>query len=238
MRRSLRRCAAVVAVSEDVRDCVLELGVDVARTHVIPNPVKRFDHPPREENGRLRVLTVSSLKHIKGVDLIPLVAASLADVDFEWTVVGDGPERESLLESAKELGVADRVRFAGFQQDVGPFFAAADLYVLPSRTEGLPLVLGEAMGAGLPVVATRCAHGVEDELSGGAGELVPVEDASAMAVAVRSLLADPEKRKRLGRAGRERARAFEPQVVARRYEELLAATVAEHRATRISLQKG
>lgn len=232
MRWCLRRSAAVVAVSEDVRDCLLDLGVDAARLRVIPNPVKAFRHPPRTDNKRPRLLTISSLKHIKGVDLIPRVAAHLGDVDFEWTVVGDGPQRESLRRSTEELGVADRVRFAGFQRDVGPFLGAADLYVLPSRTEGFPLVLGEAMSAGLPVVATRCARAVEDELADDVGDLVPIDDVQAMADAVRRLLADPARRDRLGRAGRERARAFDPQAIAPQYEDLLAAVVDEHAAGR------
>jgi glycosyltransferase involved in cell wall biosynthesis len=233
MRRALRRCAAVVAVSEGVANCVLGLGVDAQRVYVIPNPVKPFArHRSLARDGRVRILTVASLKPIKGVDLVLDTARHLVDLDFMWTVVGDGPERHSLHARAQELGLSDRIEFVGFRPDPTPFYAAADIYILPSRMEGAPLALVEAMSAGLPIVATRCGRGVEDLVDSAVGELVANEDTPALATAIRSLLTDPERRARLGDRARERAHAFEPGKVARRYEELLAAVVTEHRTGR------
>jgi glycosyltransferase involved in cell wall biosynthesis len=233
MRRALQRCAAVVAVSEGVGDCVLGLGVDERRLHVIPNPVKPFaGHRPSARDGRARLLTVGGLKRIKGVDLVLDTAHHLGDLDFEWTLVGDGPERQALQARATELGLRDRIKFAGFRPDPTPFYGAADIYILPSRMEGAPLALVEAMSAGLPILATRCGSVVEGLVDPAIGELVPNEDTAALSVAIRSLLTDPERRRRLGNTARGRAQAFEPSLVGTRYEELLAAVVAERRTAR------
>jgi glycosyltransferase involved in cell wall biosynthesis len=230
MRYALRRSSAVVAVSEDVRKCVLELGIEDEKVQVIPNPVKPFDSRPRARNDRPQILTVSSLKTMKGIDVALAAAARIADLDFEWTIVGDGPERDRLRNEAKTLKVSDRVRFLGFQQDVEPFYLSADLYVLPSRTEAFSLSLVEAMGAGLPSVATRCARVIEEHLSGGAGELVANGDPEAMAAAIRSLLAAPERRRRMGETARNRVRGFDARLVARQYDELFGGVVAEYRS--------
>lgn len=222
-----RACRAAVAVSEDGRRSLERLGVPRERTSVIPNPVaSRLPHAglaPVTARAT-RILTIARLHPAKGIDLLLEAAKQLGDCAWEWTVLGDGPERESLAARARELGVADRVRFAGFHPDPAPFLDAADLFVLPSRAEGLPLALLEAMAAGLAVVATRCGSGVVDALDGGAaGVLVPPGDPAALAAAVRTLVADPERRVTLAAAARARAAAFEPTAIASRWEALFDA---------------
>lgn len=229
---ALRSCAAVVAVSKDVQTSVLSLGVAEDRVHVIPNPVAFPATITTSQRSRRTILTVASLKLLKGVDVALAAAAQLRDLHFEWTIVGEGPERKRLEELARELGVSDRVRFAGFQRDPRPFYAAADLFVLPSRAEGFSLALVEAMGAGLPVVATRCAAIIEAHVSGGAGELVPVDDANAIATAVRSLLANPARSIEMGRIGRVRAQAYAPSAIAGLYDELFALVLDSHPTSR------
>jgi glycosyltransferase involved in cell wall biosynthesis len=224
MKLALRRCAAVVAVSAGVRQSLLELGVDEDQIHVIPNPGPARQIAPTSRGGRPRLLTVASLRRRKGIDVALEAAANLSDLDFEWTFVGDGPERDVLHRKANALGLSDRVRFVGFHPNPEPFYGGSDLYVLPSRTEGAPLVLVEAMTAGLPIVATRCA-GVEDVVDADIGELVRNGDAEAMAASIRRLLRDSETRTRLGQAARERAREYEATNVAARYDRLLAAVV-------------
>lgn len=233
MRLALRGCAAIVAVSEDARDGAISLGANRQRIHVIPNPVTPSSGQLAEQHkGRPRILTVASLNPRKGLDLALGAADHLRDLDFEWTIVGDGPERETLRARAKELGLGNRVEFVGFRPDPTPFYAAADVYVLPSRMEGAPLALVEAMSAGLPIVATRCGSGVEGLVDSTVGELVPSEDTAAIAAAIRGLLADPGRRTQLGQCARQRAQRFDPSIVAQRYEELLAGVVEKHRAAR------
>ncbi|MCX5888249.1 MAG: glycosyltransferase [Deltaproteobacteria bacterium] len=115
-------------------------------------------------------------------------------------LVGDGRRREALERQAQELGVVDGVRFLGTRRDLPLIYRALDLFVQPSLWEGLPLALLKAMGAGLPVLATRVS-GVQEVISdGGNGRLVAPGDPEALALALVELYRQPETRARLGAA--------------------------------------
>jgi glycosyltransferase involved in cell wall biosynthesis len=230
MKRALSACDAIIAVSEDVKEGLLRLGVDKRKISVVANPAPRWNADRVVHGGPPRILTVAGLKWVKGIDVALAAAAQLRDVPFLWEFVGDGPEAVYLRGLASELGLNRHVRFAGFQADIRPHYAEADLYVLPSRVEGAPLVLAEAMTMGLPVVATRCGIGVDAALKGGAGVLVPVDDPQALGEAIRSLLADPEHAQRVGESARTRARQFEPRCVAKQYEEVFNSVLERRRA--------
>lgn len=123
---------------------------------------------------------------------------------------------------ASELGVAERVQFAGFLENPYPLLASATAFALPSRYEGFPNALLEAMALGLPCVASRCPTGPEEIVTDGAdGLLVPIEDHVALAEALGRLLSDEALRARLGVAAAKRARDFDAPVVVRRFEALL-----------------
>jgi glycosyltransferase involved in cell wall biosynthesis len=227
MRWSLGRAAAIVTVSEDARESVLRLGVPGERTHLISNPVAPWEDGTGAASGQVRELvTVASLNPRKGIGVALEALARLPDLDVRWTFVGDGPEKAPLVEQAARLGVSERVRFTGFVEDPRPYLREADLFVLPSLVEAAPLALMEAMSASLPVVASRSSTTVVGHLEG-AGELVPVGDAEALATGIRRLvLASPEERTRLGDAVRERMRPFAADVIADAYEQLFASIVA------------
>lgn len=128
--------------------------------------------------------------------------AGLADPTAVLVLVGDGPDREALERQATGLG--GRVVFAGHQHNPTDWLAAADLFLLPSMSEGLPGALIEAMAVGLPCVASDIPGNrdlVSDEET---GLLVPVADPSAVTAAVNRLLVDPQLAARLGAAGRQR----------------------------------
>ena len=115
-------------------------------------------------------------------------------------LVGDGRRREALERQARELGVVDGVRFLGTRRDLPLIYRALDLYVQPSLWEGLPLALLQAMGAGLPVVATRVS-GVREVIADGSnGRLVDPGDPEALARVIVELYRQPEDRARLGAA--------------------------------------
>jgi glycosyltransferase involved in cell wall biosynthesis len=148
---------------------------------------------------------VARLDRLKGHDVL-LKALAWMKEDAELLIVGDGPERGALEVLAAELGVQDRVRFAGFRKDVPDLLAASDFFVLPSRTEGLPLSVLEAMAHGLPSIATPVG-GVPEALNGEeCGILVPVDDVHRLAAVMGTLVGDPQLRRRLGAAAETRVR--------------------------------
>ena len=140
-------------------------------------------------------------------------------VDVE--IVGDGPERAALEALAGELGVAERVHFAGWSDRAREWLGRWDAFVLPSRFEGLPLAVLDAMLAELPVVATDVGSTGEAVSDGVTGRLVAAEDHDALAAALRDVIGDPQRARELGRAGREVAlERFTARAQARRYEAL------------------
>jgi glycosyltransferase involved in cell wall biosynthesis len=119
-------------------------------------------------------------------------------------IAGDGPEREQLETEARQLGLASSVEFLGERNDIPDLIRSSDLFVLSTRSEGLPMSVLEAMAAGLPVVASEVG-GIPELVDAETGVLVPPEDPAALSTAVERLLADQGLRARLGAAGRARA---------------------------------
>jgi glycosyltransferase involved in cell wall biosynthesis len=218
---ALRRLAAAfVAVSEPIRDELVGAGIPGARIRRIPNGVdtSRFAPVGAAERARLRraaglpagalAIYAGRLAPEKGADVLLDAWAALAPAaPATLCLVGDGPERAALEARARALGIEDRVRFAGAREDVAPWLRAADLFVLPSRTEGLSVALLEAMACGLAVVATDVGATREAAGAGGA-VVVPPGRPDALAVAMAAVLRDGARARALGAAARARARAL------------------------------
>ena len=210
----------VVCVSQQVADfCVERVGIPRAKVVVIPNGVDLGSPGKwsrvgrtllrREARGalglpadRALVGAVARLDPVKRLDVLLRALALLEDVPA--VIVGYGPEEGRLKALAGQLGIADRVVFAGHQRDVRPWLAALDVFVLPSDWEGMSNALLEAMASRLPVVATATGGTPDVVLDGQTGFLVPPGDAPALARAIDVFLQDPELRERMGRAGRRR----------------------------------
>lgn len=207
---------AVVASAGSVRDFYIDqVHADPARVEVIYNAVdwRQLEVTTAREAFR------ASLGIPAGVPLAGIIArlteqkahAVLLDAlartpalaPLHLMVVGDGDLRDALPAQARTLGIADRVHFLGARRDLGDLMAAMDLFVMPSYWEGLPLSMVLAMGAGLPVVATRVAGIPEVVQDGQTGLLVPPGDAAALGAALARLLSDPALGPRLGTAARE-----------------------------------
>jgi len=225
-RRALKRLttprlAALVAVGGRSADTAAQLaGVDRASVRTIYNGVPDLDLEllPRPAEGPV-VGTIGRLDAQKGYDVLVRALAGLPGVTA--VVVGDGPEREPLDELARELGVADRLLITGWSDEARRHLTTFDLFVLPSRHEGFPLVIVEAMLARLAVVATDVGSVAEAVVDGETGVLVPPENPEALASAVRMLIADPARRRELGGKGRERAlQRFTAAAMAREYAAL------------------
>ena len=140
-------------------------------------------------------------------------------------VAGDGFERPELVQLAQTLGIADDVTFLGWvaNTELPPYYRAAAVSVIPSLEEGFGIPAAEAMGCETPVVASDAGGLPEVVEHGVTGLIVPRGDSSALAEAIGSLLADPERRTRMGRAGRERAlRLFDWDRSAEQFEHIYA----------------
>ena len=136
------------------------------------------------------------------VEAAPLIIEAVPEARF--LVVGEGALIPALRERAQRLGVGDRIVFAGYRHDVDACYAAMDLSVLTSLSEGLSIALLESMRHGLSVVATRVGGNPELVLDGECGYLVPARDVEAFASRVIQLLRNPEERQRIGAAARRR----------------------------------
>jgi glycosyltransferase involved in cell wall biosynthesis len=177
------------------------------RTVVIPNAVDVAAAPrARHERQPPRLITVGRLKAPKDVPTLLRALAALPPDAFEGAqVVGDGPDREALANELSSLGLDGRVRLLGERADVSTLLADADVFVLSSRSDGLPMSVIEAMAAGLPVVASAVGGVHELVVDGETGLLVAPGDPAALAAALTRLASDPAYRRRLGDAGRARA---------------------------------
>jgi glycosyltransferase involved in cell wall biosynthesis len=234
----LRHSDRVVAVSDSVRRRLEATGVPSSRITVIRNAVEiGTDEPPRD-NGLWRghlgippempVLSViGRLSPEKGQDVF-LEACRLAaqkDCRFVGVLVGEGLWEHELRAKTKALGLESRVRFAGHCQDGAQVYAGSDVIVIPSRSEGLPNVLLEAMASAKPVVATHVG-GIPEVLTDGVnGRLVPPEDPVRLADIMASLLADSQLRRTLAERASVDARSFSPQARAKRILSVYASTV-------------
>jgi len=166
--------------------------------------------------------------------LLAAVAQARNRVSFDLAIVGDGPERTDLQRLANGLGAADRVRFVGWQENPLPSMAQADVIVIPSRYEGLPNVLLEALCLAKPTIVTRCSPIVRDLAAAGACLDVPCDNPSVLASAIASLLSDGPLRDRLGRRARKAASDFDLPVAAAQYEAAIKEAIEKNRQTRRS----
>jgi glycosyltransferase involved in cell wall biosynthesis len=180
---------------------VVRNGIDLTRWQRARNEALRA----RLTCGRSLPIVVSVARLDPNKGLHHLVDAAVGVPDAVFIVAGDGPERATLESRALARGVGDRVRFVGHHHDVAELLACADVFVLPSLSEGLPLSVMEAMAAGVPVIGTSIAGVAELVTPGETGLLVPPADAVALTTALRTLLSDPARARALARAAHARA---------------------------------
>ncbi len=206
----------LVTSSARTKNNAIEAGVQPKRIKIIYNAIMPFDisHADREPVRQQIVLkpddvlflTVGRLVYEKGHEFLVEAMSEVAKSAPNATVgiCGDGPLRGELVHQIERLGLQKKVNLLGLWENLHELLAAADVFVLPSRWEGLPMALLEAMMAGLPVIATR-VEGVDEVVEDGVhGLLVPTEAPDALAKAILQLCRDPEMRRRMGAAARKR----------------------------------
>jgi glycosyltransferase involved in cell wall biosynthesis len=210
--------ARVIAVSLDTRDSLVAQGYPARLVEVVHNGIDVDAASAGGADGLRAELGISAdaplvgeiarLCDVKGQRELIEAAALVADVHV--ALAGDdleqgGAYRERLETLARERDVADRVHFLGYRADAAELLEQLDALVLPSWIEGLPISVLEAMAHAKPVIATPVGGTAELVVDGETGMLVPPRDPAALAKALRTLIRDPERARRLGLAGRRRA---------------------------------
>ncbi|HEV8462958.1 MAG TPA: glycosyltransferase family 4 protein [Gaiellaceae bacterium] len=218
-RALARHTTRLIAVGPEVRDDLVELGVAPAEKFSVirlgidlESRVLSADR--RAEYRRLfgipeERFVVGWIGRMTAIKRVPDILAAFKElrgrgVDATLCLVGDGPDRDEMEQLANDLGIVRDTLFVGYQRDVAPYYAFFDTLLLPSANEGTPVVAIESLAGSRPVVATRVG-GIPDVVDdGGDGFLVEVGDVSGLADRLEQLARDPELRKRMGEAGRER----------------------------------
>lgn len=225
-KRMYTRFDAVVAVSPSIADV---LGSVIARpVIVIPNGVEVRARRASEsaadgDAGPIVLLNLARLAAQKNQSALIRALAGLLTrgIDAHLRIAGEGPRRAALEQQAAELGVVDRVALLGFRTDGAHLLQEADIFVLPSLDEGLPMSLLEAMAHGLPVIATPVGSVAEVLGHGAFGTLVPVGDDEALLEALITLCRSRELRQRSGARARQRVlEDYSSEAMWRRYAEV------------------
>ena len=241
IERVLAKCSdALIAVSPEIRDELLDLGVGRAsQYHVIPVGVELAPYLAATANGHrlrtaMRVPRAAPVIAIVG-RLVPIkdhetLFQALQQLDGVYlAVIGDGELRNRLEQRVAQLGISERTRFLGWTQELAPMLADADVVVLTSRNEGTPLALIEAMATARPVVATNVGGVAQVVQDGQSGLLCSPGDVNSIAAAISTLLVQRELADRLGSEGRRRVVGrFGVQAMITAHAELYADIIDRH----------
>jgi glycosyltransferase involved in cell wall biosynthesis len=234
----VERAAFVSCISHFARSQAAIFAPTAADTlHIVHCGIEPGRLEPVTHHGRARRLAyVGRVIEMKGLGVVFEAMKRIddqlsppLDQPLEITVIGDGPDRAALERRAVEAGLGSRVDFVGAksQAEVAELLATADIFVMPSFAEGVPVVVMEALGTGLPVVASFVGGMAELVDDGVNGHLVPPGDADALAARLMELIDDPSARQQMGDAGRATVTAeFNAAVEARRLGSLFVASLA------------
>lgn len=238
----LVRCADTVLVLSQREMSLLGPALPHGRFFRVVNPyVPRGAWPEKAQGAPPTILFVGRVIRAKGVfELLEAFAALSAERDCRLVIAGDGPEAPAVRSWIDERRLGSRVVMKGYLDDAGlaQCYADADVFVLPSYSEGFPTVVSEAMDAGLPIVTTRCG-GMADHLEEGVnGLFVRVGDAGELETALGHLLDHPDTRAAMGAANRLRVKEFAPGEVADGYVRALDFAVAAARRRSRSARRG
>jgi glycosyltransferase involved in cell wall biosynthesis len=227
--RLINRCDKYVVTSDAIK-AEWARGIDEGRFEVVYPPFNlekyelalyspRATRPGESEN-------IGFVGRLSDEKAVPILITAFQEVRAQMkhatlTLVGTGPLEQQLKDYCVSLGVAEHVRFAGYVPNSFEALREFDLFVLPSRTEGCPIVVLEAMAMGLPVVATQVGGTPELVVDGSTAVLVPPNDPSSMAEAILKVLTTPGLARQMGELGRKRAfEDFHPSLFTRRLQDL------------------
>jgi glycosyltransferase involved in cell wall biosynthesis len=206
-------CHVITTSPSTARLVAADFAVPAQRLSTVRPGTDRMTVLPRASGSMIELLAVGSVVPRKGYDILVAALAEMPDLAWRLVIAGD---RERSLETARQidaqiarLGLAGRITFVGAvaPQRLMQLYAAADLFVLPSRFEGYGMAYAEAIAHGVPVVGTR-AGAVPDTVPDGAGVLIPPDDVDALVAVLRGLIESPVERERLAAGARAAAITF------------------------------
>lgn len=216
------RWAVPVALSPEIRKTILDLyGLAPEQVPTIYNGVDLSRCIPREDYAAGETVNILHVGRFDTPKNHPGLLRAFARVHGELPqcrlhLVGDGDSRQEMEELAKELGIADVVSFHGMQSNVYPYLHDADVFVLPSIYEGIPMTIIEAMGTGLPIAASRVG-GIPGLLSDGDSGMLIENDDNSIAAALKTLVLNQDLRERYGRKAKQNSLRFSSRAMAEQY---------------------
>ncbi|MCR5651288.1 MAG: glycosyltransferase family 4 protein [Lachnospiraceae bacterium] len=226
----IKNTKAFIASSTAARDNQIYLGADPEKIHIsyLTVDINRYtstdtDKPKAEPFG---IICVGSLIQRKGIDLLLNALGIIKDRDWTLTLAGEGPEKDALAKQAEELGISQKIRFAGFieGEKLRDLYAESSLFILPTREDCFGLVTLEAMCAGLPVISSKYADGAYDLIEDGVtGFIVDPYDEKQFSETIETLMNNPVKAAEMGKAGLERSKEFSFEKVSKGFIEAVHA---------------
>jgi glycosyltransferase involved in cell wall biosynthesis len=211
LHRIWRQADFLIANSQGLQKLATRFDKE-AEIQVITNGVDldMFSVPKNRKWESPRLLFVGRLVYQKGIDILIKALGRLKDYEWRLDLVGDGPHLPDLERLAKDFGIAERIKYRGWvdKEVIIDEYSSANLFVFPSRHEGMPNAVLEAMACGLPVVATDIAGNEELVIQGETGFLIPPENPDALSDVLRNLFLDPLMGKKMGMESRRRVENY------------------------------
>lgn len=218
------KSAGVICQTETARQ-IYQSMFPRANFHVIGNPIRHIEIGRKIIRENI-ILSVGRLIHTKHFDELIQIFAEINVSDWKLVIVGDDAlkqqNKEKLAALINNLGMQDRITLAGKRTDVDEFYTRAKIFAFTSSSEGFPNVIGEAMSAGLPVIAYDCIAGPAEMIEHGqTGFLVPLHNKELFKNYLLDLICDESKRKNMGEKSREKIKAFSAENIGKKFEILL-----------------
>lgn len=218
-KKSFHRLDALVSLTEKDLPKLMKLNQN---SFVIPNSISFFPEKQAVLENKI-ILSIGRMDFNKGYDLLLDVFEKLTPLHPDWILrlIGDGPLKKKIISRVETSGLNDRVEILSPTNQIIDHYLQASVYLMTSRSEGLPMVLLEAKACGLPIVSFNCETGPSDIVNDGKdGFLIDCFNIDQMAEKVSMLCSDPELRRQFGTNGRESINKFLPEVVAQKWETL------------------
>lgn len=220
-----RKSKAIVIPSKGIEDCMKQNKVfeNLKNYKVIRNPINTFELSLNSKvHHRKYILGVGRLGYEKGFDQLIRAFNGLSLDDIDLLIVGDGAEKRSLTDLIVKLKLQDRVHLVGAKNELLDYYQQAELFVLPSRNEGYPNALIEAMSIGCPCIAMNCEFGPSEIIKNGVnGILIENNNVHMLSKAIFKVLVNPAYKEKLSINARQIAQTNSLDVISSKWEELI-----------------